>query len=221
LRLPLGTLLLAEMHGWPAAAFCLAEALALSLGSGSVRLAGRHVLALETRIMGRLPAAAMHLLTPTASCPSVCCLPLQRPRSWACVSRGNSPTRKQSREPRIRSQMGSWTCRRPSCTCAFRAGACVFQDEDGSGFISLEEFQRGLEESGIEMDPQAVAAIMEKLDATDNGKLCYEEFVAAAFDTQQALTGQTLTNIFGEQLVCTWYARGSSRGCLAGLSREF
>ena len=75
------------------------------------------------------------------------------------------------------------------------------QDEDGSGYITVDELRKGL--SRCSVDPRAtdVQRLVDHMDARQSGRqgashLRYEEFVAAALDAQRTLTAQTLTNIF-------------------------
>mmetsp|Transcript_123458 Transcript_123458/g.193670 ORF Transcript_123458/g.193670 Transcript_123458/m.193670 type:complete len:1178 (-) Transcript_123458:126-3659(-) len=74
----------------------------------------------------------------------------------------------------------------------------IFQtiDTDKSGYLTFEQFSEGLQQLGIEQDPEV---LMTMLDVDQNGSISYTEFLAGTLlgKSRKALTDQMLKEAFG------------------------
>lgn len=74
-------------------------------------------------------------------------------------------------------------------------------DTDGTGFLTAEKLQAGLARCSVDASATDMQHLMRHLDVQDQRRdkpaiLSYEDFLAAAIDTQKSLSAQSLSAIF-------------------------
>lgn len=70
-------------------------------------------------------------------------------------------------------------------------------DKDGEGFISFEDLWEVLYSmKGIDLNEEELRAIIEKVDADNNGKINYTEFLMVSMNQEQLLSNDRLEAAF-------------------------
>jgi len=70
-------------------------------------------------------------------------------------------------------------------------------DKSGDGYLSYKEMKQALfSVKGIDMNEQELEELIKKVDADDNGKINYTEFLMVSMNQQQLLTTERLENAF-------------------------
>lgn len=72
-------------------------------------------------------------------------------------------------------------------------------DTNGDGFLSKDELRDGYKEMfGADFNQKDLEELIEVADINSDGKLSYQEWVTAAMNREQFMTGKQLEEIFSE-----------------------
>ena len=70
-------------------------------------------------------------------------------------------------------------------------------DQSGDGYLSFEELKEAMSVvKGIDLNEQELREIIKKLDADDNGRINYSEFLMVSMNREQLLTNERLEQAF-------------------------
>jgi Ca2+-binding EF-hand superfamily protein len=70
-------------------------------------------------------------------------------------------------------------------------------DDDGSRTLNLEEFSKGIRETGLELNEEEEKVLFDKFDVDGSGTVNIDEFLIAVRVSLRAFTGQTFITLLG------------------------
>lgn len=71
-------------------------------------------------------------------------------------------------------------------------------DTDCSGFIEVQELEKIIMDSDVQINPEEIQAIIKELDFAENKRINYSEFIAATINVSEYLTEERLQAIFNQ-----------------------